>query len=104
MGLLGDLAKEISSKNAGNFAVTFDVEFRDTPSYQHVLDSGVLSVENIAGVLGISVDEIIGVSPFRPGLAVKIAVRRHHSSGDVGETDVFGVQQYAPLLGLEIPD
>ena len=102
--LLGDLAKEISSKNAGNFAVTFDLEFDDITSYQRLLDSGVLSEEKLAGFLGISVDEIISVSPFRPGLAVKIAVRRHHSSGDVGETDVFGVQQYVPLLNLEIPD
>ncbi|HEY4863981.1 MAG TPA: DUF4387 family protein, partial [Candidatus Dormibacteraeota bacterium] len=30
-------------------------------------------------------------------------MRRRRPSGDPGETDVFGAQQYAPLLDLEIP-
>ena len=104
MVLLGDMAKEVSSKNAGNFTVTFDVEFHDESSYQHVLDSGVFEKNHLADFLQIALDEIVSVSPFLAGLAVKIAVRRHHSSGDVGETDVFGVQQYVPLLDLEIPN
>jgi hypothetical protein len=30
-------------------------------------------------------------------------VRRTRPSGSVGETDVFGAQQYAPLLDFEVP-
>ena len=48
------------------------------------------------------VDEIQSVG-FEPGHAIKINMRRRIASGDPGETDVFGAQQYAPLLELEIP-
>ena len=48
-------------------------------------------------------EEVLHVIEFDQGLAFKIAVRRAHASGDLGETDVFGAQQYAPLLDLEVP-
>jgi len=35
--------------------------------------------------------------------AIKISIRRQHSSGDVGESDVYGCQQYIPLLDIPIP-
>ena len=104
MALLSELAKEIASKNAGNFAVTFDLVFGDLVSYQRVLDSGVLSIENISRALLVPITDIIAITPFPPGKAVKISVHRSQSSGDVGETDVFGAQQYAALLDLVVPD
>ena len=35
--------------------------------------------------------------------AVKIVLERPLPSGDLGERDVYGAQQHAPLLGLEVP-
>jgi hypothetical protein len=88
MPRLAELAAEISSKNAGAFCLTFDIVFDTRERYEQVKRAGVISAERIAELYGI---------------AFKIAVRRERPSGSVGETDVFGAQQYAPLLDIEIP-
>ena len=43
------------------------------------------------------------VSTFDPALAIKFTIRRTLPSGSPGDGDIFGSQQYGPLLGLEIP-
>jgi len=40
---------------------------------------------------------------FDPACAIKFTVYRERPSGSPGETDIFGAQQYAPLLDIEIP-
>jgi hypothetical protein len=100
---LAQLAGSLSSKNAGNFHLTFDVGFHDEETYTRVRDSGALTAEVIARSFGISAEEVLGIIPFDPGRAIKINVRRRQASGDPGESDVYGAQQYAPLLDIEIP-
>jgi len=41
---------------------------------------------------------------FEPAFAIKFTISRARPSGSPGDGDIFGAQQYAPLLGLEIPD
>jgi hypothetical protein len=103
MPRLAQLAQEISSKNAGNFFITFDVVFDDAAAYERVKRAGVLTRERIAALYRMPLDEVLHIVEFDQGLAFKIAVRRAHASGAVGETDVFGAQQYAPLLDVEVP-
>lgn len=103
MPRLSELAREISSKNAGNFFLTFDVVFDDAAVYERVKRARVLTPERIAALFRMPVDEVLHIVEFDPGLAFKIAVRRPHASGDIGESDVFGAQQYAPLLEIEVP-
>jgi hypothetical protein len=103
MARLAELANEISSKNAGAFALTFDVVFDDPETYRRVKQARVITPEAIAAVYGMAVDEVLHVIEFDQGNAFKVAVRRAHPSGSIGETDVFGAQQYAPLLDLEVP-
>jgi hypothetical protein len=100
---LAELANEISSKNAGNYFLTFDVVFDDGEAYERVKSSGVLNRERIAQLYRMPLEDVLHVVEFDQGLSFKIAVRRLHASGDVGETDVFGAQQYAPLLDVEVP-
>jgi hypothetical protein len=50
------------------------------------------------------VSDVISVVEFEPALAIKVTIKRARSSGAFGETDVYGAQQHAPLLSLEIPD
>lgn len=100
---LADLPVSISSKNAGNFHLTFDIVCRDDETYRRVRDSGGLTAAAVARAFGVPAQEVVGVIAFDPGRAVKVNVRRPRASGDPGETDVFGAQQYAPLLELEIP-
>jgi hypothetical protein len=103
MARLAELAKEISSKNAGAFSLTFDIVFDDPHLYARVKNAGVINAEAVAAAYGMPVDDVLDVVEFDQGSAFKIAVRRSRPSGAVGETDVFGAQQYAPLLDFEVP-
>jgi hypothetical protein len=100
---LSEIATSLSSKNAGNFHLTFDVIFEERRMYERVLDSGAITPESVAACYGVSLEEVVSIIPFDPGNAIKINMRRRLASGDPGETDVFGAQQYAPLLNLEVP-
>jgi len=40
---------------------------------------------------------------FPPAHAYKATIERRIASGAVGDTDVYGAQQHAPLLDVEIP-
>jgi len=47
--------------------------------------------------------KIVNIIYFDPARAVKITLVGPMVSGSMGETDVYGGQQHAPLLGLRIP-
>ena len=100
---LHKLAKTIRSKNAGAHFYTLDVIFDDRERYEKVMATGVLTPELIAGLYGVGLDRIEAFVPYPPGSALKITLRRTYSSGDVGDSDVYGAQQYAPLLDIQIP-
>ncbi len=101
--MLPDLATVIRSKNAGPFELTFDILFSDPYDYQRVVRSGQLSAESFASLYGIALDDVLSVIEFEPALAIKITIKRTRSSGALGESDVYGAQQHAPLLQLDIP-
>ena len=101
---LSDLATVIRSKNAGPFELTFDVLFATHDDLERVVRSEVLSAAKFAELFQISVSDVISVVEFEPALAIKVTIKRSRSSGAFGETDVYGAQQHAPLLSLEIPD
>ena len=101
---LAELAHTVTSKNAGNFHLTFDVSFGDRETYERVRDSAVISTAAVAAALCVDEADVVSIIPFDPGQVVKINVLRVRASGDPGETDVFGAQQYPPLLNLDVPD
>ena len=101
--MLSDLATVIRSKNAGPFELTFDVLFSDPFDYQRVVRSGQLSAQSFASLYGIAIDDVLSVIEFEPAMAIKVTIKRMRSSGALGESDVYGAQQHAPLLQLDIP-
>lgn len=100
---LVDLAKTIRSKNAGVDKVTFDVIFVDRSAYDRVRRSGVLSRAAVCKLFNIPESRISDHVEFDPGMAIKFTLYRQQPSGSVGDPDVFGSQQYGPLLGVEVP-
>ena len=58
-----------------------------------------------AGLYQFADADILELVAFDPAAAIKITIRRPRTAGDVGETDVYGAQQHAPLLGvvLDLP-
>ncbi|HYC48110.1 MAG TPA: DUF4387 domain-containing protein [Burkholderiales bacterium] len=103
MAKLKDLAKVCKSKNAGPFEVTIDVMFDKRETYDKVVESGVINAELFARLYNVNVKDVL-YTPYPAALALKGTIPRHVSAGDVGDTDVYGAQQHAPLLDVEIPD
>lgn len=100
---LSELAKTIRSKNAGVDKITFDVIFRDRDNYERVKRSGALSRAAVCRLYGIDDARISDFVEYDPGCAIKFTFYRPHPSGSAGDSDIFGSQQYAPLLDVDVP-
>ena len=100
---LSQLAKTIRSKNAGVNKITFDIIFRDAASYERVKRSGLITRESMARLFVIPAERISDFVEYDPGLAIKFTIYRLSPSGSAGDGDIFGAQQYAPLLSISIP-
>ena len=98
---LTDITDIIRSKNAGPFELTFDLMFQTDAWYSRVAEAGVIDQALIGALYKIPPEDVLGIVNFAPAKAIKITIRRPISSGSLGETDVYGAQQHAPLLGLE---
>ncbi len=100
---LGELAKFLRSKNAGPFLLTFDVFFHQRADYEMVRDSGVINVDSIARLYRLSDKQKISIFAFDKVAAIKITIPRSIASGGVGDTDIYGAQQHAPLASVLVP-
>lgn len=102
MPKLKDLAKVIRSKNAGPFLVTMDVMFADAETYLRVKRTGVMSRELFSRLYSVPLDEVI-YHEYDSAYSFKGTIPRVASCGDINDGDVYGAQQHAPLLDVEIP-
>ena len=100
---LKDLAKTIRSKNAGVDKITFDIIFRDQANYERVKRARTLTRESMAALYKIPAERISDFVEYDPGYAIKFTIYRLTPSGSAGDGDIFGAQQYAPLLELDVP-
>ena len=100
---IADLAVLVRSKNAGPFWLTIDVMFDNPDAYRRVRDSEVINRAGIAQMYGRDPAEIIVVN-HDAALAIKVSFPRPQSSGSKYDSDVYGGQQYAPLLSLPVLD
>jgi hypothetical protein len=100
---LSELAKTIRSKNAGVDKITFDIIFQDPQAYAAVKASRALTRESVAALLRVPPKRISDFVEFDPASAIKFTIYRDRPSGSPGDPDIFGSQQYAPLLDVEIP-
>lgn len=97
------LAKTIRSKNAGVDRITFDIIFNKESNYELVKKSQAITVETMARLFNISTDRICDFVEYDPAFAIKFTIQRKIPSGSPGEGDIFGCQQYPPLLYINIP-
>jgi len=100
---LSDLAKTIRSKNAGVDKITFDIIFTTRDAYERVKRTRVITRESMARLYGIPESRISDFVEFDPANAIKFTIYRLTPSGSAGDPDIFGSQQYAPLLDVQIP-
>lgn len=102
MTTIRDVASVVRSKNAGPFALTFDLFFADDADYERVRDAAVITRTTIADLYGIDEGDVLGVYTLDRINAIKISIRRPVASGDADDTDVYGTQQHVPLFDLEV--
>ena len=98
---LVDITDIIRSKNAGPYELTFDLMFKTVEWFEKVCNAKVINEKLICEKYKITPEDIINIVEFAPASAIKITIKRPISSGYLGETDVYGAQQHAPLLDLE---
>jgi hypothetical protein len=98
---LSDIAQVIRSKNAGPRRLTLDLMFANDADYRRVVQSPALDRATIAALYRVPPDDVT-VVPYPVGRAIKIVLARAIMAGDPGDFDVYGAQQHAPLLGLEV--
>jgi len=99
---LKDVAVVIRSKNAGPYELTLDVIFENVNIYKSVKATHLFNREMIAGLYGIPEEDVLGVIHYDPAHAIKVTLRRAVPSGGIGDRDVYGAQQHAPLLAVAI--
>lgn len=98
---LVDITDIIRSKNSGPYELTFDIMFKTADWYEKVCNAKIINEELICSLYRIPAQDIINIVEFTPAKAIKVTIKRPFPSGDIGETDVYGAQQHAPLLGIE---
>lgn len=99
---LADLAKTIRSKNAGTDKITFDIIFLEKDTYEMVKRSRALTPESVCAALNVDPARLTDFVEYDPANAIKFTILRVRPSGSAGDGDVFGAQQYAPFLDLEV--
>ena len=102
MTKLKDIVAVCKSKNAGPFELTIDAVFSDREPFERVKATGVICPRLFVELYGVKEEDIL-FTIYDAGLAFKATLPRLVSAGDLGDTDVYGAQQHAPLLEVEIP-
>ncbi len=98
---LCEAAEVIRSKNSGPYELTLDIIFRDWEMFERFCRAGAINTGLIARLYRVPEDRVINIVEFQPAKAIKATIVRPLPSGGLGETDVYGAQQHAPLLDLE---
>ena len=99
---LRDIASVIRSKNAGAYQITFDIMFSDRNTYEQVKQTGVINRQLFAWLYH-TPEERCDFLTFDGAFAFKCTMPRPIPAGDVGDSDMYGAQQHAPLLDIEVP-
>ncbi len=102
MAKLWEITRLIRSKNAGPFVLTFDIMFDNPDLYVQARDSGVINKELVARLYNLDTEDVM-LFNCDNALAIKVSIPRPYFSGDLEDSDVFGGQQFAPLVDLEVP-
>ncbi|GLI06755.1 MULTISPECIES: DUF4387 domain-containing protein [Paenibacillus] len=99
---LFDAAAVLRSKNSGPFEITVDVLFDDPSVYYKIKEQGLINKELVSRLYNIEQHNITQIVFFDQALGFKITFARKVSSGTFLDRDVYGAQQHAPLMELEI--
>ena len=98
---LKDIAQVIRSKNAGPYELTLDVLLKDQEMFDRIREAGIINKAVIAKLYRIPEEDVLRIVYFPNAKAIKATIVRPLPSGALGERDVYGAQQHAPLVNFE---
>jgi len=99
--VLKDVSNVIRSKNAGPYELTLDVLLKDDEMFTKLRETDIINKETIARLYRIPVEDVLSIVYFPNARAIKATIVRSLPSGAMGERDVYGAQQHAPLVNFE---
>ena len=76
--------------------------FEDAETFDRVQATGVLSAALFARLYNVPERHVL-FTPYAAAFAFKATLPRLVPAGDFGDTDVYGCQQHAPLLDVDLP-
>jgi hypothetical protein len=98
-----DMAVVIRSKDAGINRLTFDIIFTSGENYEAALHANVFTRCNVAKILGLPPEHVVGSYFVDSCNAIKISVDRPNISASMDERDVFGAQQQVAIEQMSVP-
>lgn len=100
---LVDVARVVRSKNAGPGLLTIDLFFDTDADYEAATAADELQAKAVAERYGLSANQVRRI-PYPLARAIKITMDRPMIAGMPGDSDVYGAQQHALLLDVEISE
>ena len=70
---------------------------RSEEMFRKMRDADVINKKTIAGLYSLREEDVLSIIYFPNALAIKATIVRPLPSGALGERDVYGAQQHAPL-------
>ena len=98
---LARLTRVMRSKNAGPLCLTIDLFFHEAAGFERASRSPALTASAVADLYGLLPSQVQR-RDWPEVLAIKFAMPRRHTAGSPGDGDVYGAQQHAPLLGVQV--
>ena len=98
--VLKDISNVIRSKNAGPFELTFDILLKEQEMFEKLRAAEVINKQTIAKLYQIPEEDVLSIVYFPNAKAIKATIVRPLPSGALGERDVYGAQQHAPLVNF----
>ena len=97
---LKDIANVIRSKNAGPFELTLDILLKEQEMFEKMRAADIINKQTIARLYQIPEEDVLSIVYFPNAKAIKATIVRPMPSGALGERDVYGAQQHAPLVSF----
>jgi hypothetical protein len=85
----------LRSKNAGPFALTFDIVLRDEADFARL--SAALTPAAVAAAYGVDPEAASAPTVIPTLRAIKLSIRRSLPAGHPGDSDCYGMNQEEPL-------
>jgi hypothetical protein len=89
----------IRSKDAGPFMLTIDLFFVDADTREAFMAAGVFSAQRIGALYSVDPEQV-QTFELADIDALKVSFPRPVASGEFGDTDITGGQQYAILVDM----